>query len=98
MFPTQRTTDTVRPAHEMINERGSQDMPATNGAWAGIGLVFFWPFGIIALHHSVRVAGLWCAGDLEAAEEASDKARTYGSYALGLFVWTALVAAAILWA
>ncbi len=30
MFPTQRTTDTVRQAHEMINERGSQDMPATN--------------------------------------------------------------------
>ncbi|MEE3850621.1 CD225/dispanin family protein [Gordonia sp. LSe1-13] len=98
MYPTQRQTDTQRAAHETIAAECSDlTMPATNAAWAGVALVFFWPLGIAALHQSSQVTPLWLTGDHEAAEEASEKARAYGSYALGLFVWTALVVATILW-
>lgn len=92
MYPRQRNTDT-----STTPDPNAPDMPDPHAGWAGVGLVFFWPLGIVALHHASRVTGLWLTGDHAGAHHASERARALGSLALGVWTWAVLVCALVAW-
>ena len=57
--------------------------PPSNLVLALVGLLLFWPLGIPALVQAARVNPQWSAGEEDAAREASERARRWGTRAVG---------------
>ncbi|MFC9840387.1 CD225/dispanin family protein [Rhodococcus sp. NPDC127530] len=63
----------------------SQPRPVVNAGWAVATLLFFWPLAFSAFTHAFNVYPLWASGDVEAAQDASDRVRRLGQLSLWIF-------------
>jgi hypothetical protein len=60
--------------------------PPSNAGWAVAAVLFFWPLAFSAFTHLHNVFPLWATGDFAGAQLASDRVKTLGKLALGIFV------------
>lgn len=65
--------------------------PPSNVGWAVAAVVFFFPFAFVAFSNALNVFPLWAQGDLNAAQEASNKAKFWGWFAIGAYIVSTLI-------
>jgi hypothetical protein len=62
-----------------------QPRPAANAGWAVASVLFFWPLAFSAFTHAFNVYPLWASGDVDGAQDASDRVRRLGQLSLWIF-------------
>lgn len=60
--------------------------PPSNAGWAVATILFFWPLAFVAFNHLHAIYPRWAMGDHQGAQEASDRVKTLGKIALGIFL------------
>jgi hypothetical protein len=60
--------------------------PPSNAGWAVASILFFWPVAFSAFNHLHSIYPRWAMGDLQGAQEASDRVKSLGKIALGIAV------------
>lgn len=60
--------------------------PPSNAGWAVAAVLFFWPLAFTAFSHLHNIYPLWAMGDYAGAQLASDRVKSLGKIALGIFV------------
>ncbi|MBM4479576.1 CD225/dispanin family protein [Prescottella equi] len=65
---------------------GQPQPPASNAGWAVASIIFFWPLAFAAFNHLHSIFPKWSMGDYQGAQYASERVKTLGKIALGIFV------------
>ncbi|WP_137724995.1 CD225/dispanin family protein [Prescottella subtropica] len=59
--------------------------PPSNAGWAVATLICFWPLAFVAFNHLHSIFPKWAAGDYMGAQYASERVKTLGKIAVGVF-------------
>lgn len=65
--------------------------PPSNAGWAVATIIFFWPLAFSAFNHLHSIFPKWSMGDYQGAQYASERVKSLGKIALGIFVGLAVL-------
>ncbi|MBV6761950.1 CD225/dispanin family protein [Rhodococcus sp. USK10] len=67
------------------SDESARPRPSANAGWAVASALFFWPLAFSAFTHAFNVYPLWASGDVDGAQDASDRVRRLGQLSLWIF-------------
>lgn len=85
-YPTASSAPETPAASAPAPFGGQPALPPSNAGWAVATIIFFWPLAFSAFNHAFSIFPKWSSGDYHGAQYASDRVKTLGKIALGIFV------------